>query len=94
MRAVLDPKRMYKKQGSFKIPQYSQIGTIIEGPTEYFSARVSKADRANTLLEETIAAEAKSGRFKTRYAELQRKKTSGKKAFYRSLVAKRKGRIN
>ena len=90
MRSVLDPKRMYKKQGQFKIPEYSQIGTIIEGPTEFFSSRISKAERTKSFLDETMAAEAKSKRFKTRYTELQKKQRSGKKAFYKSLVAKRK----
>jgi hypothetical protein len=92
MRAVLDPKRMYKKQGSFKVPEYSQMGTIIEGPTEFFSSRITKAERTNTLLEETLVKESETGRFKSKYTELQRKQRSGKKAFYKSLLAKRKKR--
>jgi uncharacterized protein YbaP (TraB family) len=83
---------MYKKQGSFKIPEYSQIGTIIEGPTEFFSSRLSKGERTQTFLEETMVAEAKSKRFKTKYTELQSRQRSGKKSFYKSLVAKRNKR--
>jgi len=92
MRSILDPKRMYKKQGSFKIPEYSQIGTIIEGPTEFFSSRLSKGERTQTFLEETMVAEAKSKRFKTKYTELQSRQRSGKKSFYKSLIAKRNKR--
>jgi Fcf2 pre-rRNA processing len=83
---------MYKKQGSFKIPEYSQIGTIIEGPTEFFSSRLSKAERTKSFLEETMVAETKSKRFKSKYTELQKRQRSGKKAFYKLLVAKRKNR--
>lgn len=85
---------MYKKQGAFKIPEYSQMGTIIEGPTEYYSSRMSKAERTSTLLEETLKTEAKTGKLKSKYHALQNKQRSGKKAFYRSVVAKRKKPMN
>lgn len=90
MRNVLDPKRHYKKEsGKVKPPEYSQVGTIIEGPTEFFSGRVAKKDRKRTFVEETMAADKNNGRFKRKYNEIQDAKTSGKKAFYKSLQAKR-----
>jgi seryl-tRNA synthetase len=89
MRAVLDPKRMYKKEGRFKIPQYSQVGTIVEGPTDFFNSRLTNRERKRTLVDETLAAEAESGRFKRKYRELQGRKKSGKKTFYKTLVARR-----
>jgi Fcf2 pre-rRNA processing len=90
MRDVLDPKRQYKKQGKFKIPEYSQVGTIIEGPTEFFSSRLSKHERSQTLVDQTMTTEAQSGRFKSRYMEAQLKKKSGKKDHYKNLMARRK----
>jgi hypothetical protein len=92
MRAVLDPKRMYKKQGKFKIPEFSQVGMIVEGPTDFFSSRLNNRDRKRTLVEETLASEAVSGRFKRKYQEVQDKKRSGKKTFYKALMAKRRTR--
>lgn len=90
MRNVLDPHRHYKKEGGkMKAPEYSQVGTIIEGPTEYHSARLSNRDRKRTLVEEVLAGEQQSGRFKKKYGDVQAKKTSGKKAFYNALKAKR-----
>ncbi|KDB26261.1 hypothetical protein H109_01933 [Trichophyton interdigitale MR816] len=90
MRSVLDPHRHYKKEnGKAKIPEYSQVGTIIEGPTEFFSARITKKERKNNFAEEIMAAEKESGRFKRKYAEIQEAKTSGKKAYYKKLKAKR-----
>jgi len=90
MRNVLDPKRMYKRQGKFKIPQYSQMGTIVEGPTDFFSGRLTKAERNQSFVQETITLEKQTGRFKRKYEELQTKKKSGKKGFYRALMAKRR----
>jgi hypothetical protein len=90
MREMLDPKRHYKKAGKFKIPEYSQMGTIIEGPTEFFSSRLNKGDRRKTLVDEALEAEDRSKRFKTKYLETQKKKQSGKKAFYKKLQARRK----
>ncbi|RKF62898.1 rRNA-processing protein fcf2 [Erysiphe neolycopersici] len=86
MRDVLDPKRHYKKDNMRnKIPEFSQVGTIIEGPTEYFSGRLTNKERKKTLVEETLDHEKVTGRFKKKYNEIQSKKTSGKKAYYKNL---------
>ncbi|MCJ1396502.1 hypothetical protein MMC18_009393 [Xylographa bjoerkii] len=90
MRSVLDPKRHYKKDnGSAKTPEFSEVGTIVEGPTEFFSARIQNRDRKRTMVEELMVGEASSGRFKSKYNEVQSAKTSGKKAHYKVLKAKR-----
>ena len=94
MRNVLDPHRHYKKDGGkMQAPEYSQVGTIIEGPTEYLSSRIQNKDRKRTLVEEVLAGEQQSGRFKKKYSEVQTKKGSGKKAFYKDLKAQRKGGV-
>lgn len=95
MRSVLDPKRHYKKDNSKNdVPAFSQVGTIIEGATEFYSSRVNKKDRKQTILEEVIAQEQDSGRFKRKYDDISKSKSSGKKAFYKALKAKRsKGKI-
>ena len=90
MRDVLDPKRHYKRDGvTSTIPRYCQVGTIIEGNTEYFSARVPNKERKRTFVEEVLAGESSTGRFKKKYSEVQRSKTSGKKNFYKVLREKR-----
>ncbi|KAF2715957.1 Fcf2-domain-containing protein [Polychaeton citri CBS 116435] len=94
MRNVLDPHRHYKKDGGkMKAPEYSQVGIIQEGPTEFFSGRIENRNRKQTLVEEVLAGEQDSGRFKRKYGDIQDKKTSGKKAFYKALKAKRQGGI-
>ncbi|KAF9892205.1 hypothetical protein FE257_002611 [Aspergillus nanangensis] len=90
MRSVLDPKRHYKKEGGkANIPTYSQVGTIIEGPTEFFSGRISKKDRKKTFVEEALTLDRAKGRFKSKYQDIQASKQSGKKAYYKGLQAKR-----
>jgi len=94
MRNVLDPHRHYKKEnGKMQAPEYSQVGTILEGPTEFFTGRIENKKRKRTFVEEVLAGEQETGRFKRKYGELQDKKTSGKKAFYKALKAKRKNGV-
>lgn len=79
MRNVLDPKRHYKKDnGKAQAPEFSQVGTIIEGPTEYYSSRILNKDRKKTFVEEVLAAEEEQGRFKRKYNDIQALKMSGK----------------
>lgn len=91
MRSVLDPKRHYKKDNNRKsdVPEFSQLGTIIEGPTEFFTARLTNRERKRTFVEDVLASEKKSQRFKSKYNEIQLAKTSGKKAHYKALKAQR-----
>jgi hypothetical protein len=63
---------------------------VVQGPTEWYSSRINKKDRAKNFVEETMVIEQDSDRFKRKYDEIQASKTSGKKAHYKSLTAKRK----
>jgi seryl-tRNA synthetase len=80
---------MYKRSGTFKLPEFSQVGTIVEGPTEFFSSRLTNKERKKTLVDEALEEEARSGKLKKRYQEVQKKQRSGKKAFYKELKARR-----
>ena len=95
MRSVLDPHRHYKKDNTRDtIPQFSQVGTMVEGPTDYFSARIPKSKRHKTLVESVMAAEKESGRMKKKYGEVQDRKASGKKGHYKRMMERRyKGKI-
>ncbi|MCJ1375534.1 hypothetical protein MMC20_006771 [Loxospora ochrophaea] len=90
MRSVLDPKRHYKKDDrKGQIPTYSQVGTILEGPTEYYSSRLLNRDRMQSFVDEVLAGENLTGRFKSKYEDIQSTKRSGKKAYYKALKEKR-----
>ncbi|KAL9122985.1 MAG: hypothetical protein Q9187_000469 [Circinaria calcarea] len=90
MRSVLDPKRHYRKDnGKVKAAEFSHVGTIVEGPTEFYSSRLLKRDRKSTFVGEILAREAMTRRFESKYQNIQTKKISGKKAFYKALKEKR-----
>lgn len=91
MRDTIDPKRFYKKDNTKpQVPEFSQVGTIIEGPTEYFSARLTNKERKRTFVEEVLERETSTGRLKSKYNEIQTAKTSGKKAHYKKVKALRR----
>jgi hypothetical protein len=93
LRSVLDPKRHYKKQDSkAEPPGFSQVGTIVESPAEYYSARLPNKQRKKTLADEVLAVEAKNHHFRNAYAKVQAVKTSGKKASYKVRKMKRSRR--
>jgi len=67
------------------------MGTIIEGPTEFYSARINKKDRKKSMVDEILASRESKSRFKKKYDEIQARKKSGKKEWYKKMKEKRKG---
>ncbi|KAF7561880.1 hypothetical protein G7046_g2242 [Stylonectria norvegica] len=90
MRSILDPKHQ-KKALRASAPEYSQLGEIIAGPTEFFSARLTRKERKGTLLDEVMST-YNDTKFKNKYAGIQKQKTSGGKKFYKQVVATRRKR--
>lgn len=97
LRGVLDPQRHYKKDNSRpSVPEFSQVGTLVEGPGEFFSGRIPRKQRHKTIFEDVLASERSGegksqGRLKRKYEELQVGKQSGKKGFYKEAMRKRYG---
>lgn len=89
-RSALDPKRHYKKE-KWQVPKYFQTGTIVEGNTEFYSARLSRKNRGKTLAEEILHDDDSSKYFKRKYYEIQKQKTSGGKIHYKKIKEKRRG---
>ncbi|MCP8717894.1 MAG: Fcf2 domain-containing protein [Asgard group archaeon] len=88
-RSALDPKRHYKKD-KWEIPKYFQMGTIIEGNTEFYSARLKKKERGKTMVEELLNDDNTKKYFKRKYHEIQETKTSGRKGHYKKVKNARK----
>ena len=55
MRNVLDPKRFYKKNTSEGLPKYFRIGTIQDNAADFYTDRVNKKDRKQTMVDELLA---------------------------------------
>ncbi|KAH7140537.1 Fcf2 pre-rRNA processing-domain-containing protein [Dactylonectria macrodidyma] len=88
MRGILDPKHQ-KKALRASAPEYSHVGEIIAGPTEFYSARLTRKERKGTMLEEVMSSYDQA-KFSAKYAGIQKQKTSGKKGFYQKVVAQRR----
>lgn len=39
LRGTLDPKRFYKSFDQTKFPKYFQVGTVVEGPADFYSGK-------------------------------------------------------
>ena len=89
-RSVLDPKRHYKKE-KWEIPKYFETGVIIEGNTEFYSARMTRKARGKTLADEILRDSEANAYFKRKYAEIQSKNINGNKSYYKKLKSKRHG---
>ena len=66
---LLVPQAMDKKRSKFV-----QIGTVVKGPTEFFSSRLPKKQRRKTLVEELMANEQARAYSKRKYNEIQAQK--------------------
>lgn len=89
MRHILDRKRHYKKMGKRPDPKYFQIGTLIESPTEFFSARINKKDRKQTIVDELMASDELKQYYKRKHTEVQERTNSGGKKHFKKLKAQR-----
>ncbi|RFU78286.1 hypothetical protein TARUN_3938 [Trichoderma arundinaceum] len=88
MRNVLDPKHQRKALRS-SVPEYSQVGRVIAGPTDPYSARLGRREKKKTLLESVMSVH-NDAKLESKYYSIQDKKREGRKAFYKSVVAKRR----
>lgn len=87
-RSALDPKRHYKKE-KWNTPKYFEMGTIIEGNTEFYS-RMNRRDRGTSLADEILRDGDSQKYFKRKYSEIQAQKTSGGKKHYKNVKAMRR----
>lgn len=85
MRHILDRKRHYKKMGKGWDPKYFQVGTIIEGPTEFYSSRLTNKERKQTIIDELMADEESRSYYKRKFAESQARNQSGRKRAKRQI---------
>jgi hypothetical protein len=77
MRNYLDPKRFYKNPD--KLKNVIGVGTVIEGPDEFTTQRLSKKDRKQTLVGEILADRSIKDYTKRKYAEIQNDKEKASK---------------
>lgn len=86
-RNYLDPKKFYKSADKFG--SVLQVGTVIEGPSEYFSSRLTKKERRNNLTEEIMADPASANYARNKFKKMAQEKTIEAKKRSRSYKPKR-----
>ncbi|KAJ2708534.1 dTDP-fucopyranose mutase [Coemansia spiralis] len=87
LRNVLDPKRFYKKSTTAKgIPKYFESGTIVEGPTEFYSGRLTKKERRSNLVDEVLADKQSRDYLKRKIGEIHAHNASGGRSWYQAGV--------
>jgi hypothetical protein len=79
-RNYLDPKKFYKSADSFD-GKILQVGTVIEGSSEYYSSRMKKKERRMNITEELMADDSVRQYAKRKYLDIQseRDRTSSSK---------------
>ncbi|CAG0879725.1 unnamed protein product [Cyprideis torosa] len=95
LQAALDPKHFYKKQDLQVLPKYFQIGKVVEHATDYYSDRVPKKARAQTIVEELLE-DADFRRYqKRKMAEIEASKPKRRKLkeFRKAKKLKKKKRL-
>ena len=81
-RAALNPAAFYKKSAQ-RLPEYFQVGTVIQGATEFYSSRLCKQQRGRTFAEELLHDADVKFTLKKRFNKLQ-------VGFWRQNVAERR----
>ncbi|KAK9789962.1 hypothetical protein WJX73_005964 [Symbiochloris irregularis] len=71
LRSAMDPKRFYKSPDSTKFPKFFQVGTVVAGPQEFYSGRMTKRNRKASITEELLADKALREQRKRRFGRLQ-----------------------
>ncbi|KAI4503116.1 hypothetical protein M0802_002160 [Mischocyttarus mexicanus] len=92
MRSALDPKHFYKKNDLKVLPKYFQIGKVIDSPVDYYSNRLTKKERKNTIVEELMADAEFSKYNKRKYKEIIDEKNKRQYKAYKH--AKRLKKVN
>ena len=81
---MLDPRRHFKKdEKKSHVPEFSHLGTVIEGPTEFYSARLPRRERSQNLLTGLLSDGTAKHHFKSKFRELQASKFHRKKSYSR-----------
>lgn len=74
----MDPKRHFKRSGKSKaLPKYFQVGTVIEPASEYYSSRLTKHERKQTLVDELLSDQKLKNYRMRKVREIQEARTPG-----------------
>ena len=67
----MDPTRHYKSADTTKLPTRFHVGTVVESSTDFYSSRLARSERGQTLTHELLKDRALSAQRKRRFGALQ-----------------------
>ncbi|KAJ1984981.1 rrna-processing protein fcf2 [Dimargaris verticillata] len=89
----LNPHHSYKGDSyREEIPESFQIGTVVEAPHEFYSARMTRKERKPTLADQLISSVEARQSIKRRYEKMKQKQYEGSKKWYRDMRLKHQKR--
>lgn len=71
MRAALDPKQHYRRGERIGQSKYFQLGTVVADSTGFYADRLTKKQRAGTMLDTLMRDTERQQYFKKKYSVLQ-----------------------
>lgn len=72
LRGAYDPKRFYKSSDHKRgFPAHFQMGTVVEGPTEFYSSRLTKRERQQNITQELLHDADMNDARKRRFGKIQ-----------------------
>ncbi|KAJ1970246.1 hypothetical protein IWQ62_000073 [Dispira parvispora] len=93
LRGALDQTRFHKRDKKrLTIPTEFQMGTVIEAPHEFYSARLTQKERKSTVVDQIMADTKVKSYLKRKLDEVVEKKRSGNKAWYNSRFKNKRSR--
>ena len=92
LRSFVNPKKFFKKNELTKFPKFFQVGTVIEGSTDFKDKRLTKRERKNHVIDELLEEDENLQYSKGKFKEIQaeREAISKKKMIIRRAIRKNK----
>ncbi|KAG8199416.1 hypothetical protein JTE90_000284 [Oedothorax gibbosus] len=89
MRKALDPKHFYKRSATKIAPKYFQVGTFVDNPADFYSSRLPKKQRKQTMVDELLADAEFRQYQKKKFNEIQHSRPQ-KKFMHKKKVSHRR----
>jgi len=90
MRSVLDPKRHYKRDSGKTIPQFFQVGTMVDSAQDFYSSRVPRKQKNKSTVDQLLQDQDRRQYFKQKFVGIQEKKSAGRQKHFKQTKQKRK----
>ncbi|VDN04044.1 unnamed protein product [Thelazia callipaeda] len=85
MRNSFDTRAHYKKNDLSALPKYFQVGTVIETKADFYSSRIPKRNRKQTIVEELLEDMDFETRQRRKYQEIKSREAITKRGAFRNL---------